>query len=477
MVKDLTQGKPRQVIVMFAISMLATSLMSYVYSTTDSMMVSWFVDKHALGAVSSISPPMGMIEGFLASMIGGFAIFAGRVFGSGDRERLRKLMANATMLTAVTVIPVTILSCTFSNGVLTLMNLPESFRDGARVYYLIIMAAMPVSSIGWVCAGMFRALGDSKTPLIISGICGALNVVFNFIFLKPIPMGIAGVAIGTVCSNVVGAVMYVVLLKRRMPLLLFGKADLHFSRPTVKILLSNGIPMGLLASVINIGATILQIAVNGHEETVVTGIATGGKLLSMVWIFIQVFESALVYFCAQNLGAGRYDRVREGIRSTTIIMLIIGAACAAFSIFCGEFVYRLYVGWGDDPETTAIIKYASQYIFTQVIFFPFMVGLCSPRGALKGIGKTVPAVMCGVIELVARVVVSVISVYANISADAKLWILYFAGPAAWVGATIFLLILLPRALKQMEQRHGAKKDEMQDSVAADAEENVAISAN
>ncbi len=470
MVKDLTQGKPRRVITMFALSMLASSMMSYVYSTTDSIMVSWFVDKHALGAISAITPAMSMIEGFLAATIGGFAIFAGRVFGAGDHARLRKLMANATMLTAVTVLPIAILACIFADPMLHLMNTPEGFWRDAHIYYLIIMGAMPVSAISWVCASMFRALGDSKTPMMISGICGALNVAFNFTFLKLIPLGIAGAAVGTVCSSVVGSVMYVIRLRRRMPLLLFGRADIHFSRPIIRILLSNGLPMGLLNSVVSIGATVLQIAINGHSEAVITGIATGGRLLSIIWIFIQVYESALVYFCAQNLGAGRYDRVHEGIRSTTVIMLILGAACAAFSIFCGEFVYRLYVGWGNDAETTAIVKYAGEYIFTQVIFFPFMVGLCAPRGALKGIGNTVPAVMCGVIELMARITVSVISVNANIADEAKLWLLYFAGPAAWVGATVFLVILLPRALKRMEQRHGSKDDVEAQLDAAEREE-------
>ncbi|MBQ9773537.1 MAG: polysaccharide biosynthesis C-terminal domain-containing protein [Clostridia bacterium] len=470
MVKDLTQGRPVKVITMFALSMLASSMMSYVYSTTDSMMVSHFVNTHALGALSAVTPAIGMIDGFLASTVGGFAIFAGRVFGAGDHQRLRKLMANASMLTAVVVIPVAILMCVFCNQIVALMNTPESFRATATTYFTIVIAGMPISAISWVCASMFRALGDNKTPLMISGLCGALNVVFNFIFLVPCGMDVAGAALGTVCATAVGSTLYVIFLKKRMPLLLFGRADMHFSRPILRILLSNGIPMGLLSSVISVGSLILQIAINGHAPEVITGIATGGRLLSIIWIFIQVFESALVYFCAQNLGAGRYDRVREGYRVTMVIMLILGAVCAAFSIFCGEFFHRLYAGWGQDAETNAIVRYAEEYIFTQVIFFPFMAGLCGPRGALKGIGNTVPAVMCGVIELVARIAVSLISVLAPLATEIKLGLLYFAGPAAWVGATVFLLILLPRAFRHMECLHSSKEELSAQLDAAEAEE-------
>lgn len=469
MVKDLTRGKPTRLIVMFALSMLASSMMSYVYSTTDSMMVSWYVDKHALGAISAISPMMGLIDGFASATIGGFAIFAGRVFGSGDYAHLRKLMANASMLAAIFVVPMTLISCGGASIIVSLMQTPESFHDNATVYFLIVMAAMPISAVSWVCASMFRALGDNKTPLIISGICGALNVVFNFFFLVVLNVGIAGAALGTVCATTVGSVMYILFLKKRMPLLQFGFEDLHVSKPIVKILLANGVPMGLLSSVITIGALILQIAINGHSENVITGIATGGRLLSIIWIFIQVFESALVYFCAQNLGAGEYGRIRQGYRSTAVIMLIMGAIAAFFSIFFGEYVHRLYVGWGNEPDTLEIIKYANEYIFTQVIFFPFMVGLCAPRGALKGIGNTVPAVLCGVIELIARIAVSLVSVFAPISMEVKLWILYFAGPAAWVGATVFLLILLPRAFRKMELHHTPKETSGARPEVADAE--------
>lgn len=464
MVKDLTKGSPAKLIIAFALSMLASSMMSYVYSTTDSMMVSWYVDTHALGALSSISPAIGLIDGFLAATIGGFAIFAGRVFGSGDREHLRKLMANATILAAILVVPFTLLSCGGASLIVELMNTPESFRDNATVYFVIVLAAMPISAVQWVCASMFRALGDNKTPLLISGICGALNVVFNFIFLVIVNMGISGAALGTVCATTVGSVMYLVFLKKRMPLLLFGREDLHLSKPIIRILLSNGLPMGLLNTVITVGALILQIAINGQDESVITGIATGGRLLSIVWIFIQVFESALVYFCAQNLGAGEYGRIRQGFRSTAIIMMILGALSAVLCIFFGEYVHRLYVGWGNEPETLEIIRYAQEYLFTQVIFFPFMVGLCAPRGALKGIGNTIPAVLCGVIELVARILVSAVSVLAPIPDDSKLWILYFAGPAAWVGATVFLMILLPRSFKKMEQHHHGKEQTLADQL-------------
>ncbi len=466
MTRDLTQGSPMRVIVMFTLSMIATSAMSYVYSITDSIMVSRFVDTHAMGAISAISPAYAMLDGIMSAIVGGFAIYAGRVFGAGDKERLRRLMANAVMLSVIVVLPVSVFSAVFAGSFADLMNVPAGFRSDAIAYFAIIMGASPISAVVWLFAGMFRALGDSRSALYRSALSGALNVVFNFIFLVILPMGVAGAAIGTVCANAVSAGMCLWQLKYRMPLLHFEKADIKLSKPLVKILLSNALPMGLLSSVINIGSMVLQIAVNGHSEAVITGISIGGKLLSLMWIIIQNFEASMVYFSAQNLGAGQYERVRKGYRSTFLVTLVLAGIGTALCIFFGEYFFCLFVGWGSDPETLEILKYAKIYIFTQTVFFPFMVGLCIPRGTLKGIGNTVPAVLCGVIELIARIAVSVISVTVPMSEEIALGILFFAGPAAWVGATVFLLLLIPPTFRKMKALHD--KDEREKAELAKA---------
>lgn len=444
--KDLTKGSPTRLIISFAFSMLVSGMMGYIYGTTDSLMVSHYVDPAALGAISAASPATGLIEGFAASTISGFSLYAGKLFGAGDEKGLKRVMGHAVLLAAILVGAATLLCTVFCRPLVLLMNTPEAFVDMATTYLFILLAIMPISAVGWVCAGMFRALGDSKTPLLIGAVSGVSNVVFNALFLGGFDMGIEGAAYGTVCAVVLSSAMYLFFLFRRMRMLVFGKADLRPQAPIVKILLSNGIPLGLLNSVINVGAMILQIAVNGHGEDAVTGIAIGNRVLTLFWMVFQNFESAIIYFCAQNLGAGRVDRIRRGIRNTLLLNFGLGALLAVVGIFFGKYIYMLFVG-ADHPH---IIEFAEQYLLTQAIFFPFMVTLCVWRGGLKGLGSTVPAVLCGVIELVVRVVVSVF--FAD-----NLWVLYFAGPAAWVFASIFLAILYPRMLRSTERRVAAER--------------------
>ena len=197
--------------------------------------------------------------------------------------------------------------------------------------------------------------------------------------------------------------------------------------------------MGLQSSITAIGALILQTAVNSHGSTAVTGISTGGKAMSLVW-YMLYFESALVYFAAQNCGAGRIDRVRKGIRSTFFFCLAWSGSLGLIFFFLGKYYYMFFVG--ASPEIIAI---AQRYFVTQVIFFPFMTTLLTWRGALQGIGYTLPAVFCGVTELISRAVVSFF--FAD-----NLNMLFFAGPMAWVSTSIFLGILLPKMLRRAEKK-------------------------
>ena len=443
MVRDLTKGSPTKLILGFVASMLVASMMSYVYNMTDSIMVGQFVSTDALGAISAASPLNMLLSNLSVTTVSGFCIVTGQMFGAGDKKGLRNLSANALYLTVAVTVLITVISIVICRPALEWMNTPVSFLDMATEYMNIIFLARIFSLVSTLFAGQLRALGDSKTSLYISLISGFANVCFNFLFLVVIPLGVAGAAWGTFCSAALGMLMYLYIMWKKMDILHFGREDAGLSPHLIRRLLANGIPLGLQASIVSVGSIILQIAVNGHGEDVVTGISTGGKLLNLFWIFFQGFESALLYFSAQNLGAGKPERIRKGVKSTLLINLGIGVVCFVFAIFVGRYVHMLFVGGNE-----ALLDIADQYLLTQTAFFPFMVMLCTWRGALKGCGSTVPALMCGIIELISRVVVSVF--FAD-----NLTVLYFAGPAAWVATSAFLAILYPRTLKKLEKKFGA----------------------
>lgn len=442
MIKDMTQGSPSKLIFNFALSMMMTAVLSYVYALADSVMVSWFVEVNALGAVSVVSQITSFSTGLMSGTISGFAVLLGKAFGAGDRERMRRMMANIFYISTAIVIFGTAFLCIFGRWLLVLTKTPSDLMDLAYAYMMVSNLGNLVFFVSWIFSSVFRSLGDSRTPFLISALCGGMNVIFNYLFLRIIPLGTAGAALGTVCASAVGGGLYIFFFIRRMKILHFSRREASLSFRTIGSLLGIGLPMGLQSSITAVGALILQTAVNSHGSTAVNGVSTGGKALSLVW-YILYFESALVYFSAQNCGAGRIDRVRKGIRSAFFFSLIWSGALALFFVFFGKYYYMFLVG--DSPEIIAI---AQRYFLTQVVFFPFMATLVTGRGALQGIGYTLPAVFCGVTELISRTVVSVFF-------TENLNVLFFAGPLAWVTTSIFLVILLPKMLWRVERKLAA----------------------
>lgn len=432
MVKDLTQGSPTKLISSFAAAMLISSMMSYIYNFTDSLMLGWYVSPEALGAASAVSSLMMVLNNLSTTIVASFPILAGRLFGAGEHTQLKKLMSNATWLTVILVSAVTVISLLILRPMLVMMNTPSELLDMSVTYMSVIILAKPLGAPSCLLGGISRALGDSKTPLYVNIVNGFGNVIFNFIFLVVFPMGIAGAALGTLCSTFTGSVIYLVVFKRKMTLLHFGRAEAKPSWQMMKRLLAIGVPIGLESAITSFGSMMLQAAINGHGADAVTGIAMGAKILTLFWIFFGAFESALLNFCAQNIGAGQLLRVKRGVRNTLFIFWGIGALFAVLSLTTlDRFVYMAFVG--DSP---AIVAFAHQYYLTQICFFPFIGMLFTWRAGLKAFGSTVPTLLCGISELVARLFVSIF--FAD-----NILILFFAGPMAWVVSSILVSILYP----------------------------------
>ena len=451
--RDLTQGSPTRLIVVFAMTMLISGLTNYIYNLTDSLMVGHFVDATALGAVSSVSPILMILNNLSTTVVAGFSITAGRIFGSGDHRALRKMMASATYLTAIIVGFITLLSLVLCGVMIDLAQTPKELKDGAQIYMSIIILAKPFGAPTWLLSGVFRALGDTKTPVKIGVVNGLGNVFFNFLFLVVFPMGIAGAALGTLCSALTGSVIYLIIYKRKMQVLHFSGEDAGFSWRMSRRLLGIALPLGIESAVTSVGSLILQIAVNGHGYEAVTGIALGGKIMNFFWLFFSTFESSLLCFCSQNIGAGRLDRVRRGVKSTFFVFLGVGAAFLLLSVFgIDRYIYRLFFNKADLllESTGVIVESAHTYFLTQMLFFVFIAMLFTWRAGLKAFGSTLPTLLCGVVELIARVTVSVF--FAS-----NLGMLYFAGPMAWVLSGIFVAILYPIVVRGELRRMQASK--------------------
>ena len=450
MTKDLTKGNPSKILIIFALSILTTSVLDYVYGATDSAMLSYYVDKHALGAISSILPALSLIQGVVLGLLSGFSITMSRAFGSNSEDKTKKTVANGVFLSMVIILPSMLASLSLANPIANAMNVPEEFMDDALTYFFIIVLAFPISGVSWFCSGLLRAFGDSRTPMIVSGVCGILNVAFNYLFLAVVPLGVAGAALGTVCASAVGMVAYLVILTVLVPQIRFKAKDMRPRSSVVKELLNDGITIAMLNFVVSSGHAIIQRAVNGFQPAVITGISTGSKIANLLWIIACALESALMYFCSQNVGAGKIGRIKQGIKANLAITSVSVIACAALMLLFREPLLRIFLGSSVDADTVLTLSYASNFLFTQIVFLPAIILMSCFRGTVRGLGSSIPTIACGVIELVVRVVVTAICEFSSFAQNVQINILFVAGPLAWLSAAIMLGVILPGVLRRVQ---------------------------
>lgn len=442
--RDLTQGKPLRLISAFAVSLLAANLMSQIYNLVDSMMVGTLVAPEGIGAIGSTSSITGMASSLGGGVISGFGIVIGRHWGAGQGDKLRRTMANIWYLTGLISLVLTATIALSLRFMLRLTHVPEGLFSMALDYTYVVVFSLPLSFFSSVLGTSFRSLGDSRTPLLTSLIGGAANVGYNFFFLRIVPLGIVGAAVGTICSAATSLALNLVFFYRRLQMLHFGSADARPAPKEMGRLFLVGFPVGLQNSITSISSLILQEAVNRQGMTAVTGVATGNKLMGMIWGVIATIETTLIFFAAQNRGAGDVGRIRQGIRQTSCLTLGIMGVITLVVMLCGE---RLFVPFVGHDET--LLSIAAELVRIQLCFFPFMVMLSMLRGTVQGMGYTAPAAICGVMELTARLVVSRVA--------KTLWGLYFAGPAAWVLTTLFLTVLYPFILRHLRRRVETEK--------------------
>ena len=437
--RDMTQGKPLRIIFSFAVSLLAANLMTALYSLVDSMMVGRLVASEGIGAIGATSSIVATVSTFGSGIVSGCGIMLGRYWGAGQKDRLRHTMANIWYLTAAMSLLLTLSFALTLRPLMRLTHVPEELAPMALTYTYIIICSMPLSFVGNVLGTAFRSLGDSRTPLLTSLIGGAANVGFNYIFMRVVPLGIAGAAIGTACSAGTSLVLNLIFFCRRLPLLRVRRVDAGLEMREVGRLFLVGFPVGLLNSVTSISSVILQDAINRQGMAAVTGVATGNKIMGMIWVMIATIETTLIFFAAQNRGALEVGRIRQGMRETAFATLAMMAVITLAVNLLGERLFVPFVGHDE-----VLLSIAADMVRTQLWFFPFMVMLSMLRGTVQGMGYTAPAAICGVMELTARFVVS--------RAAKTLRALYFAGPAAWVLTTLFLAVLYPFLLRRLNKR-------------------------
>ncbi|WP_053984531.1 MATE family efflux transporter [Niameybacter massiliensis] len=450
MTNDMTQGKPFKLFIWFSIPLLIGNVFQQLYSMVDTIIVGKFLGEEALAAVGSTGSMFFLVNGFLLGLTSGFSVMVAQRFGAKDEDSVKKAIASNITLTVILTIVVTIVMLALKTPLLKLMNTPENVFGYADTYITIIYAGIFTQSFYNMSAGILRALGDSKTPLYFLILASVVNIVLDLVFIVNFDMGVAGAAHATNIAQGLAAILCLVYSYKKFHLLKLKKEDFKVPASYYRTHFCIGLPMALQFSITAIGIMTLQSAINIFGSSVMAAYIAASKVIQLVMQPLVTYGVSTATFVGQNLGAGLYHRIREGVKTITFISIITSILSSSVLLLFGKSLIGLFL----ENPSQEVIGYASQVLNYAAAFFIPLGLIFVYRNALQGMGESFIPMMAGVFELVARAVVAY-----TLPAVIGFVGICLADPAAWIAAAVPLVIVYFMKMRKIEQEMD-KEDEI-----------------
>jgi putative MATE family efflux protein len=429
-VVDMTEGSITGHIMKFALPMLLGYLFQQFYSMVDTIIVGKYIGVLALAGVGSTGAINFMVIGFCTGICGGFCIPVSQFFGAKDMKRMRRFIANSIWLSAAFALGLTILVCAFTGQILHLMNTQDDIYQYAYTYIFIVFAGIPATILYNLASSIIRSLGDSRTPVYFLLLSSGLNIVLDLASILVLGMGVEGPAIATVVSQLLSGLLCAWYLYRHFEIVRCSRDEMRLDQRCIKRLLVMGLPMGLQYSITAIGSVILQTAVNGLGYMAVAAVTAGNKIRMFFSTPYDALGGTMATYCGQNVGAARFDRVREGVLKAMWIGFAYSVVGIVAMVVLGDFLCGFFVDAGEGD----IISMTKYFIIVNAAFGFFLTIVNVFRFAMQGMGFSGLAICAGVMEMIGRSLVAfaLVPVFGFKAAC-------YASPVAWIFADIFLI--------------------------------------
>ena len=400
--KDLTQGRPIRLILLFAIPLLLGNIFQQLYNLADTRIVGQFLGEEALAAVGATSSINSVVVGFLNGLTSGFALTTARCFGARDTEGMKKTVAATIVLGFGTAFVLTAGSLLFLDPLLHGINVQSDIFDEAASYIRVILAGMAVSMCYNISAAVMRAVGDTVMPLVFLVISTVLNIGLDLLFIRVFGMGVEGAAFATLISQLASVITCIVYMLRKHRELIPQARHFRFGKKLAFGMYASGFSMGLMISLVGIGSLIMQGAINIFGTQTIVSHTASRKVSEMFMLPFSVFGASAANFCGQNFGAGKYSRVRKGFIDSTLLSWI----WAAVSIIANYLLAPVFIRIVTGMDTPYVIELSTKYLRFNTPFY-FILGIVIVfRNALQGVDAKLFPVVSSFIELAGKLAVA-----------------------------------------------------------------------
>lgn len=422
--KDMTIGSPTKLLLQFSVPLLIGNIFQQLYNMVDAIVVGNYEGAEALAAVGTTGPINFLIFSLALGLATGISIITSQYFGAKDEENIKKSFATGAYVIIISSVIMGVVGFFTSQPILELLNTPDNIIDQSVIYLKICcIGIVGIGAFNWIST-IFRALGDSITPLIFLIVACVLNIILDLLFVIVLHMGVAGVAWATIISQIVAALGCILYGIKKVKLLRIPINEFRPDKRIVKKCLALGIPVAFQNSFVSLSTMALQGVINSYGDTVMASATAATRIEQLILQPGVSLGIAVATFTGQNIGAGKVDRVKKGFISAT--KLIVGFSIFMLPViyFGGGTIIDLFI----KAEDKEVLRIGVEALRVPCFFYSFVGMIFVSRNLLSGAGDVKIPMFMGFIEVLCRVV------FANILS------LYFGYKGIWwaTGLTWFL---------------------------------------
>ena len=439
--KDLTTGKPEIVLWKFCLPLLGSIIFQQMYNIADSLVAGKFIGENALAAVGN-SYEITLI--FIAFAFGcnmGCSVITSRLFGAKNFKDMKTAVYTALISSGILCAVLMAFGLLGCNWLLGIIRTPADIFVDSRLYLNIYICGLPFLFFYNISTGIFSALGDSKTPFIFLAFSSTANILVDILFVAVFQMGVSGVAWATFLCQGVSCVLAVSVVLKRLSCIHVEEKVPVFSTTLLKEISGVAVPSICQQSFISLGNIMIQGVVNGFGSSVVAGYSAAIKLDNLVLTSFTTLGNGISNYTAQNIGAGKLKRVREGLRAGVKMVV-----CICFPIICvymsaGQGVMRFFM---DEPSVLAL---KSGTMFLRIVS-PFYLVISTKLivdGILRGAGMMKEFMIATFVALFVRVIL--VAVLAQVFGYVGMWI---AWPIGYSTGTVLSIIFYRRKFGKVQ---------------------------
>ena len=379
---DMTEGNITRHIISFALPLLIGNLFQQLYNTVDTWVVGNYVSNEAYSAVGTVGPIINMLIGFFLGLSSGAGVVISQYYGARQHDKVQETVHTAILMTLIIGVVFTAIGIVMIPLMLKLINMPATVIGEATTYLSIYFAGLLGLMLYNIGAGILRAVGDSQRPFYFLVVCAVLNTVLDLLFVLVFHMGVAGVALATILSQAISAILILITLIRSDSCIHLDLKKLKIHFPMLKKIFKVGIPAALQMAITSFSNIFVQSYINFFGENCMSGWTTYAKVDQLLFLPMQSISLASTTFMGQNLGKNQVQRARKGV---TVSLLLAIASTVVLMIPVLLFSPQIVAFFNGKPE---VVEYGSMLLRW---LSPFYILCCFNQiysGALRGAGNT-----------------------------------------------------------------------------------------